>query len=171
MHAPLRDRQNDCVTSNRAGKVPCHFSLRLDPRTFFPVQLRIIQLTFNDQNYYRTIVDCTNCYCDQCEGGHSRVIMISKVPRILTHLGLVFRGGRWIRCVRQRAPRRGTVPQSRQGRAKPLRPFIASDSAPQPLPPRSTASRVALFPREPRSHRDPSAGCSRSTLYRRSLWG
>lgn len=37
------------------------------------------------------------------------------------YLGLVFRGGRWIRCVRQRAPRRGTVPQSRQGRAKPLR--------------------------------------------------
>lgn len=41
--------------------------------------------------------------------------------RSLTYLGPVFRGGRWIRCVRQRAPRRGTVPQSRQGRAKPLR--------------------------------------------------
>lgn len=40
---------------------------------------------------------------------------------IRAYLGLVFRGGRWIRCVRQRAPRRGTVPQSRQGRAKPLR--------------------------------------------------
>jgi len=40
---------------------------------------------------------------------------------IPAYLRLVLRGGRWIRCVRQRAPRRGTVPQSRQGRAKPLR--------------------------------------------------
>lgn len=40
---------------------------------------------------------------------------------IRTYLGFVFRGGRWIWCGRQRTPRRGTVPQSRQGRAKPLR--------------------------------------------------
>jgi len=46
-------------------------------------------------------------------------------------------------------------------------PFIASDSAPPPpLPPRSTASRPASFPREPRPLRDPSADCSRSSLYR-----
>lgn len=51
----------------------------------------------------------------------------------------MFRGGRWIRCVRQRAPRRGAVPQSRQGRAKPLR-HEAILLLPRPLDPPPCAS-------------------------------
>lgn len=43
------------------------------------------------------------------------------LPIFNTHVISMFRGGRRIRCIWQRTPCGGAVPQSRQGRTKPLR--------------------------------------------------
>jgi len=142
MHGILRDRRLNEIASHRgkgesllfAPNQPSRFLSRVQSIADHPIDVP-------------APVESPQAIVDQWQ-------IDQRTPAIPAYLRLVLRGGRWIRCVRQRAPRRGTMPQSRQGRAKPLRHeallllpiprrrrrFLLG--LPPRVPPRSRGSRV-----------------------------